>query len=102
MMHKNYYMMWTTRDCPNAQPIAFSRDVIDRKNGSINARYGVYAFDINDLKDNAKYIDYAQYQRDLDDELELWGRLDLCTTRLSKLQRKNIKSLRDITTAVYN
>lgn len=102
MTHKNYYMMWTTRDCPNAQPIAFSRDVIDRKNGSINARYGVYAFDINDLKDNAKYIDYAQYQRDLDDELELWGRLDMCTTRLSKLQRKNIKSLRDITMAVYN
>lgn len=102
MQHKNYYMMWTTRDCPDAKPISFSRDLINRKNGSIKARFGVFAFDIKQLQQYAKFIDYAQYMRDLDDELELWGREDLCTTRLSKLQCKGIKSLSDLTERLYN
>lgn len=97
MTHKNYYMMWTTKDCPDASPIGFSRDAVNRKNGSIKGRYGVYAFDIADLEKYAPYIDYDQYLRDLDDELDLWGREDLCTTRLTKLQRKNIKTLSDLT-----
>lgn len=91
MDHKNYYFMWTTRDCPDAQPISFSRDLIDSKNGSIKARYGVYGFDIDQFEKYAKYIDHTQYLRDLDDELELWGRDDLCTTRLSKEQRKAMR-----------
>lgn len=96
MEHKNYYFMWTTRECPNATTIGFSRELIDRKNGAIKTRYGVWAQDINDLEQYAKYIDYEQYRRDLDVELSLWHREDLVTTHLSKIQRKNVKNLGDL------
>lgn len=96
MKFKNYYFMWTTRDCPDAVSISFSRDLIDRKNGAIKARYGVWSQDIDELEKYAKYIDYTQYQRDLDVELELWHREDLTTTFLTKTQRKPIKSLHDL------
>lgn len=96
MPHKNYYFMWTTREDPDAVPISFSRDVIDRKNGAIKARFGVWSQDMDELEKHFKYIDYEQYRRDLDVELELWHRPDLVTTHLSKTQRKSLKTLRDL------
>ena len=89
--HKNYYMMWTTSDCPDAVPIEFSRDQIDRKNGAIKVRFGVYAFDVADLEKYKDFIDYTQYQRDLDVNFDLWGRADLCSTFLSKEHRKGVR-----------
>lgn len=96
MEFKNYYFMWTTRDCPDAVPISFSRNLIDSKNGAIKARYGVWSQDMDELAKYEKYIDHTQYRRDLDVELELWHRGDLCTTGLSKIQRKSIKSFHDL------
>lgn len=96
MPHKNYYFMWTTRDDPDAVPISFSRDVIDRKSGAIKARFGVWSQDMDELEKHFKYIDYEQYRRDLDVELGLWHRPDLVTTHLSKTQRKSVKTLRDL------
>lgn len=96
MAHKNYYFLWTTLNCPGAKPISFSRDLVDRKNGCIKTRFGVYAFDIKDLEQYKDYIDFNQYQRDLDVMFELWGRSDLCATFLSKVQRKAVKTLGDV------
>ena len=93
MEHKNYYMVWTTRECPGSGPISFSSTLIDAHNGAIKARWGVWSQSIDDLKTAEPYIDYEQYHRDLDDELELWGRIDLCTTRLSKEQSKSYKQI---------
>lgn len=96
MEHKNYYFMWTTRDCPDAVPIGFSRELIDRKSGAIKARFGVWSQDMTELEKYFKYIDFGQYRRDLDVELTLWHREDLVETHLSKIQRKGIKSLGDL------
>ena len=96
MKYKNYYFMWTTRECPDAVPISFSRDIIDRKNGAIKSRYGVWSQDFSDLAKYEQYIDHMQYRRDLDVELDLWNRSDLVETHLSKVQRKSIKSLNDL------
>lgn len=93
MKHKNYYMLWTTRECPGSGPISFSSTLIDAHNGAVKGRWGVWSQSIDDLKPYEKYIDYTQYHRDLDDELELWGRVDLCTTRLSKEQSKTYKQI---------
>lgn len=101
MEHKNYYFMWTTRECPNAVPIAFSRELIDRKNGAIKARFGVWSQDMAELEQYAKYIDYEQYKRDLDVEFTVWNREDLVTTHLTKPQRKTIKSLSDLVAKEY-
>lgn len=96
MRWKNYYFMWTTEDCPDAVPISFSRELIDRKSGAIKARFGVWSQDMPELEKYAKYIDLNQYRRDLDAELWLWGRPDLCETHLSKIQRRGVKSLKDL------
>lgn len=96
MEHKNYYFLWTTRECPDAVTIGFSRELIDRKNGAIKTRFGVWSQDITELEQYAKYIDYSQYERDLDVELSLWHRDDLVTTHLSKSQRKTVKNLGDL------
>jgi hypothetical protein len=96
MRWKNYYFMWTTEDCPDAVPISFSRELIDRKSGAIKARFGVWSQDMPELEKYAKYIDLSQYRRDLDAELWLWGRPDLCETHLSKIQRRGVKSLKDL------
>lgn len=96
MKFKNYYFMWTTQDCPDAVVISFSRDLIDRKNGAIKARYGVWSQDMPELEKYSKYIDLDQYRRDLDAELDLWGRSDLCETHLSKIQRRGVKTLKDL------
>ena len=96
MRWKNYYFMWTTEDCPDAVPIGFSRELIDSKSGAIKARIGVWSQDMSELEKYAKYIDLNQYRRDLDAELWLWGRPDLCETHLSKIQRRGIKSLKDL------
>ena len=101
--HKNYYFLWTTRQCPNAQTIAFSRTLLDSHNGSIKTRYGVYAFDIKDLEQYKDYIDFNQYHRDLDDNFELWDRSDLITTFLGKGAKRKyqIKSLADVLKMMY-
>lgn len=105
--HKNYYFLWTTRDVPEAGPIQFTNTLIDTRNGSIKARYGVYAFDIKDLEKYKDKIDYAQYTRDLDESFYLWGRRDLITTFLgdSKTRRakgiKTPKSLSDLSKTLY-
>lgn len=92
MAHKNYYFMWTTRDCPDSTSIGFSRFFIC-KSGAIKMRWGVWSQDINDLEKYAPFIDHSQYRRDLDAELLLWHREDLITTHLDKYQRKSCKSL---------
>ena len=96
MTQKNYYFMWTTRDCPNSVPISFSKDLIDRQNGAIKARWGVWSQNMPDLEQYFKYIDLKQYRQDLDAELDLWGRPDLCETHLSKVQRRGVKTLADV------
>lgn len=96
MKHKNYYFLWTTRNCPNSASIMFSRDLINKKTGSIKSRWGIWGHSLNDLTRGVAYLDIEQYQRDLDDDFELWGRDDLCTTRVPKEQRKSIKSISDI------
>lgn len=101
MQFKNYYFLWTTRECPNSQSISFSRDLIDRHNGAIKARYGIWAQDIKDLEYGAKYIDFEQYRRDLDVELDLWGKPELITTHLTKDQRKPIRSMKDLIVGDY-
>lgn len=93
MAHKNYYFMWTTRDCPDSTSIGFSRELIDSKSGAIKMRWGVWSQDMNDLEKYAPFIDHSQYRRDLDAELLLWHREDLITTHLDKYQRKSCKSL---------
>jgi predicted PolB exonuclease-like 3'-5' exonuclease len=93
MAHKNYYFMWTTRDCPDSVVIGFSRELFDRKSGAIKMRWGVWSQDMAELAKYAPYIDYTQYRRDLDAELLLWHREDLITTHLDKYQRKTCKSL---------
>lgn len=98
MEHKNYYFMWTTVDCPAGVPISFSRDLIDRKNGAIKARFGVWSQDMAELEQYFKYVDLKQYRRDLDAELDLWGRSDLCVTHLSKIARRGVKTLNDVIT----
>lgn len=92
--HKNYYFLWTTKDCPGAGLIQFSNDFIDTRNGSIKARYGVYAFDLETLEQCAKYIDYKQYQRDLDENFYLWGRPDLIKTFLGDTKERRLKGIK--------
>jgi SAM-dependent methyltransferase len=57
--------------------------------------------DMTELEQYFKYIDHVQYRRDLDVELDLWGRTDLVDTHLSKLQRKSIKTLSDLISKEY-
>jgi hypothetical protein len=101
MDHKNYYFLWTTTDCPDSGVIKFSNDLMDSRNGSIKPRYGVYAFSIEDLEKYKDYIDYRQYQRDLDENFYLWGRTDLITTFVGNAKERKangikIKSLADV------
>lgn len=101
MQFKNYYFMWTTRECPDAKPIMFSRDLIDRKSGAIKARYGVWSQDMAELEKYFQFADFEQYKRDIDVELALWGREELVTTALDKARRRPIKSFSDIIEANY-
>lgn len=101
MQFKNYYFLWTTRDCADAEAVSFSRDLINKKNGSIKTRFGVWSQDIADLEKYKDFIDYKQYQRDFDDLCELWGREDLCTTRLSPVFRKHARTLKVLNQMLY-
>ena len=92
--HKNYYFLWTTRDVPEAGTIQFSNTLMDTRNGSIKSRYGVYAFDINDLEKYKDHIDYSQYQRDLDENFWLWDRKDLITTFLGDSKTRRAKGIK--------
>lgn len=94
MTHKNYYFLWTTTECPDASIIRFSNDLMDSRNGSIKPRYGVYAFDIKDLEKYKGYIDFKQYQRDLDENFYLWGREDLITTFVGNAKERKAKGLK--------
>lgn len=78
MEKKNYYFLWTTRDCPNSAPISFTKDLVEKTNGRIKARWGVYGFDFKDMEKYKSYLDYSQYLMDLENLLELWGRPELC------------------------
>ena len=93
MTQKNYYFIWTTRECPNSKAISTSKDLVDRQNGKIKARWGVAAQDLSEIEYAKDYIDYSQYQMDLDNELELWNRLDLCTTFLTKEESKKFTEI---------
>ncbi len=101
MDRKNYYFLWTTADCPGAKQIQFARTLVDTHNGSVKARRGVYAFDPAELEQYSKYIDLSQYSRDLDDAFELWGKPEFCTTRVTKQERKGIKSINDVIKAFF-
>jgi hypothetical protein len=92
--HKNYYFLWTTRDCPNAGTIQFSNILMDTRNGSIKSRYGVYAFDIKELEQYKGYIDYKQYQRDLDENFWNWERKDLIRTFLGDTKTRRAKGIK--------
>jgi hypothetical protein len=94
MGHKNYYFMWTKSDCPDASIIRFSNDLMDSKNGSIKPRFGVYAFSIEELEKYKDYIDFNQYQRDLDENFYLWGREDLITTFVGNAKERKAKGLK--------
>ena len=94
MDHKNYYFLWTTRACPDAQPISFSNSLMDSRNGSIKPRFGVYAFDIADLEKYKGFIDYTQYQRDLDENFYLWGREDHIRTFLGNAKERRAKGIK--------
>lgn len=96
MEHKNYYFLWTTRDCPAATTIAFGNTLIERKTGAIKARYGVATQDMSELEQWFRYVDLEQYQRDLDAELVKWERSDLTTTHYDKSQLKGVKTMKDI------
>jgi hypothetical protein len=67
---------------------------MDSRNGSIKPRYGVYAFSIEELEQYKEYIDYSQYQRDLDENFYLWGREDLITTFVGNAKERKAKGLK--------
>ena len=67
---------------------------MDSRNGSIKPRYGVYAFSIEELEQYKGYIDYSQYQRDLDENFCLWGREDLITTFVGNAKERKAKGLK--------
>lgn len=92
--HKNYYFLWTTRECPNAGTIQFTNTLMDTRNGSIKSRYGIYAFDIKDLEPYKQYIDYTQYQRDLDENFWNWGRKDHIRTFLGDTKTRRAKGIK--------
>ena len=92
--HKNYYFLWTTRDCPDSGTIQFTNTLMDTKNGSIKSRYGVFAFDIKDLEKYKDKIDYTQYQRDLDENFWNWGRTDLIRTFLGDTKTRRAKGIK--------
>lgn len=94
MDHKNYYFLWTTRECPDAQCITFSNELMDSRNGSLKPRYGVFAFDIKDLEPYKCFIDFKQYHRDLDENLYLWGRGDLVTTFMGNAKERKAKGIK--------
>lgn len=94
MTHKNYYFMWTTVDCPDSQVIKFSNDLMDSRNGSIKPRYGVYAFSVEELEKYKNFIDYRQYQRDLDENFYLWGREDLIQTFVGNAKERKAKGIK--------
>ena len=79
---------------PEAGTIQFSNTLMDTRNGSIKSRYGVYAFDINDLEKYKDHIDYSQYQRDLDENFWLWDRKDLITTFLGDSKTRRAKGIK--------
>ena len=68
--------------------------LMDTKNGSIKSRYGVMAFDIKDLEKYKGYIDYTQYQRDLDENFWNWGRTDLIRTFLGDTKTRRAKGIK--------
>ena len=106
-IHKNYYFLWTTRECPDAGTVQFSNTLMDTKNGSIKSRYGVFAFDIADLEKYKDYIDFRQYQRDLDENFWNWDRKDLIRTFLGDTKErkargiKSPKSLKEISQFLF-
>ena len=92
--HKNYYFLWTTRECPNAGTVQFTNTLMDTRNGSIKSRYGIYALDIKDLEPYKQYIDYTQYQRDLDENFWNWGRKDHIRTFLGDTKTRRAKGIK--------
>lgn len=93
MAHKNYYFLWTKRNCPDAKTIQFSNTLLDSKTGSIQPRFGVFAFSVEELEKYKDYIDYKQYTRDLDEHFQNWGRPDLITTFLGNAKERRAKGL---------
>ena len=93
MEHKNYYFLWTTRECPNSQTIQFSNTLLDSKTGSIQPRYGVFAYSVEELEQYKDFIDYKQYNRDLDENFLNWGRTDLITTFLGNAKERRAKGM---------
>ena len=93
MEHKNYYFLWTTRECPNSQTIQFSNTLLDSKTGSIQPRYGVFAYSVEELEQYKDFIDYKQYNRDLDEHFLNWGRTDLITTFLGNAKERRAKGM---------
>lgn len=87
---KHYYFLWVTADCPDAHAIEFSSDRIDKSNGLIKSRRGVYAFDTDTIAKYFKYIDRSQYVMDLKALLCVWNRGDLCAEYAEKLQRSKV------------
>ena len=105
--HKNYYFLWTTRDCPDSGAIQFTNTLMDTRNGSIKARWGVYAFVLEDLSKYKDFIDYRQYQMDLDENFWLWDKKELITTFYgdTKTRRMNgvktPRTIKEITEYLY-
>lgn len=90
MDKKHYYFLWVTEDCPNSYNIEFASERIDKANGLIKTRRGVYAFDGEELAQYFPHIDRMQYVEDLKQLLVVWGRKDLCMEFAEKLQRSKV------------
>lgn len=91
--YKNYYMLWTKKNCPNSGEIQTSATLMDSAQGLIKSRWGVFATDIKDFEQLRPYIDYKQYQMDLDCLLLLWGRDDLVETKLGNARERKEKGV---------
>ena len=112
MTKKHYYFLWVTDDCPDAHEIQFASERIDKSNGLIKNRRGVYAFDTETIAKYFKYIDKQQYVMDLKALLVVWNRPDLCQDYSKELSRKRViarnkalkeaKSLKEILEVMSN
>lgn len=109
MNKKHYYFLWVTDECDDAHNIEFASDRIDKANGLIKSRRGVYAFDSTELEKYFKFVDKNQYVEDLKQLLVVWGRNDLCNEFARKLERskvvarnKALKSCKGGFTEVFN
>lgn len=95
MKFKYYYFLWVTPDCPNCHHIQLNANKVNA-DGTIAPRCGVYAFDLETLKQYEQYIDAEQYLEDVKKELRVWRRDDMFTKINSRLIPTTCKTFHEI------